>query len=95
MNQKINEKIKVLIADDEVEFASTLSTRLQLRGYTTIIANSGEETLDAISQQEPDVVLLDLKERTKPPTLNALGGKFALLSNAAIWSCIFSTIPGT
>jgi len=61
MNQKINEKIKVLIADDEVEFASTLSTRLQLRGYTTIIANSGEETLDAISQQEPDVVLLDLK----------------------------------
>lgn len=59
MNTQNNTKI--LIADDEVEFASTLATRLELRGYVTTIANSGEETLEAISRQIPDLLLLDLK----------------------------------
>ena len=52
---------RILIADDEVEFASTLATRLQLRGYVTEIVNSGEETLEAIARQVPDLLLLDLK----------------------------------
>lgn len=52
---------RILIADDEVEFASTLSARLELRGYQTEMVNSGEAALDAISRQTPDLVLLDLK----------------------------------
>ncbi len=55
------DNIKVLIADDEIEFASTLVTRLQLRKFNTAMATSGEDALSAIEQDQPDVLLLDLK----------------------------------
>ncbi len=61
MSKENNNTIRILIADDEVEFASTLATRLELRGYVTEIANSGEETLEAITRQVPDLLMLDLK----------------------------------
>lgn len=61
MNRENNSTIKILIADDEVEFASTLATRLELRGYATEIVNSGEKTLEAVFRQVPDLLLLDLK----------------------------------
>ena len=61
MSKENNSAIRIVIADDEVEFASTLATRLELRGYATEIVNSGEEALDSISRQVPDLLLLDLK----------------------------------
>ncbi len=61
MNKENNSTIRLLIADDEVEFASTLAARLELRDYVTEIVNSGEATLEAISRQVPDLLLLDLK----------------------------------
>lgn len=61
MNKDNNCIIRILLADDEVEFASTLAARLELRGYVTEIVNSGEATLEAISRQVPDLLLLDLK----------------------------------
>lgn len=54
-------KLKVLIADDEVEFASTIVSRLNLRKFTASMANSGKEALEAIKKYPPDVLLLDLK----------------------------------
>lgn len=56
-----NEIIKVLIADDEVEFSSTLQTRLNLRNFQATAVYSGKETLRAIEEELPDVLLLDLK----------------------------------
>lgn len=56
-----NQQIKILIADDEVEFASTLVTRLELRNFRTIMANSGEAALAAVENDKPDLLLLDLK----------------------------------
>lgn len=61
MNKENNNTIKILLADDEVEFASTLAARLELRDYVTEIVNSGEATLESISRQAPDLLLLDLK----------------------------------
>ncbi len=61
MKKENNSTTNILIADDEIEFASTLATRLELRGYGTQIVNSGEATLEAVSQQVPDLLLLDLK----------------------------------
>lgn len=61
MSTENNSTIRIVIADDEADFASTLATRLELRGYVTEIVNSGEETLDAVSRQVPDLLLLDLK----------------------------------
>jgi DNA-binding NtrC family response regulator len=61
MNQIDRKNLKVLIADDEVEFASTIVARLGLRNFIASMANSGREALAAIEQERPDVLLLDLK----------------------------------
>jgi DNA-binding NtrC family response regulator len=61
MTQIDRKNLKVLIADDEVEFASTIVARLKLRNFTANMANSGKEALDVIEHEPPDVLLLDLK----------------------------------
>lgn len=63
-----NEIIKVLIADDEVEFASTLKTRLNLRNFQADAVHSGVAALEAIAHDKPDVLVLDLQM----PDLNGL-----------------------
>ncbi len=53
--------IKILIVDDEVEFASTLAERLALRGYQAISANCAEDALSSVISNSPDVVILDIQ----------------------------------
>lgn len=53
--------MKVLVVDNEEEFASTLAARLQLRKITAASAFSGAEALAAISGFRPDVIILDLQ----------------------------------
>jgi DNA-binding NtrC family response regulator len=60
--------IKVLIVDDEVEFASTLAERLELREIAAETVNNGKDALSIILHSSPDVVILDLKM----PDLNGL-----------------------
>lgn len=52
---------KLLIIDDEVEFASTLCQRLKLRGFDATDAHSGAEGLSLLNEIEPGIVILDLK----------------------------------
>ena len=52
---------KVLLVDDEEEFASTLAERLRYRGITTSIASDGAEALELIEADPPEVVVLDVK----------------------------------
>lgn len=55
-------KIKILLVDDEVEFATTLAERLKIRGYDTTACFCTEDALAFIHGKETvDVVLLDLK----------------------------------
>jgi CheY-like chemotaxis protein len=56
-----NNKIKVLLVDDEEAFARTLSERLSNRGVAAEPAFSGKEALAVIDREEPDVLILDLK----------------------------------
>jgi len=53
-------KARVLLVDDEREFATTLAERLRLRGYDASAAFSAEEATAAVAASAPDVVLLDL-----------------------------------
>lgn len=55
------EKGKVLIVDDEEEFATTLAERLSLRGYDARVEGDGEGALAAVEASLPDVVVLDVK----------------------------------
>jgi DNA-binding NtrC family response regulator len=54
-------RARVLLIDDEVEFASALSERLQLRNYDAKPIYNAEEALSIIRSDPPHVVLLDLK----------------------------------
>jgi len=52
---------KVLLVDDEREFVQTLSERLQMRDMGSAIAYDGESALNLVAEDEPDVMILDLK----------------------------------
>jgi DNA-binding response OmpR family regulator len=52
---------KVLIVDDEAEFASALAERLQIRGYDAKAVYCAEEAIACGRSETPDAVLLDLK----------------------------------
>jgi CheY-like chemotaxis protein len=52
---------KVLLVDDEREFVQTLSERLQLRDMGSAVAYGGEEALSVVAEDEPEVMVLDLK----------------------------------
>ncbi len=55
-------KTRVLIVDDEIEFASTLAERLQLRNFDAEAVTGADEALARMhGGSKPDVVLLDLK----------------------------------
>jgi DNA-binding NtrC family response regulator len=53
--------IRVLVVDDEKDFANTLAQRLKLRNLTVNIAYDGEEALTKLKEAEQDVIVLDLK----------------------------------
>ena len=52
---------RVLLVDDEREFAQTLSERLQMRDVGSAVAYDGESALKLVEDDEPDVMILDLK----------------------------------
>ncbi len=55
------ERIRLLIVDDEVRFIETLSRRLGLRDFDVTAVTSGKEALKTAEQQEFDLAIVDLK----------------------------------
>ena len=51
----------ILIVDDEMDLATSCQRLLDSQGYSTSVANTAEEALAAIHQDEPHLVLTDLK----------------------------------
>ena len=52
---------KVLLVDDEREFVQTLSERLMMRDMGSAVAYDGESALDIVREDDPEVMILDLK----------------------------------
>ena len=52
---------KILLVDDEEDFAEMLSLRLKELGEKVVIAYSGQEGLDTLAKTGIDVVILDIK----------------------------------
>ncbi|KAA8553718.1 MULTISPECIES: EAL domain-containing response regulator [Pseudomonas] len=50
----------LLIVDDEPQVRKLLETLLQHEGYRTLSAGSGEEALQLVAKQPPDLILLDI-----------------------------------
>jgi len=57
----MGEKPRVLIVDDEQDFANTLAERLALRDFDTEVKKDGEGALAAVENNPPDVVVLDIR----------------------------------
>jgi DNA-binding NtrC family response regulator len=53
--------IRVLVVDDEVDFATALAARLQRRGFIANAVFSGAEALRSAAAGAADVMVLDLK----------------------------------
>ena len=54
-------ELRILVVDDEREATELLSKRLTRRGCICRSAHSGEEALECIQRERPDVVVLDVK----------------------------------
>ncbi|EON93446.1 response regulator receiver protein [Marinobacter lipolyticus SM19] len=50
----------VLIADDEPNIVISLEFLLKQAGYRVVVAHDGQEALEAIRRESPDLVLLDV-----------------------------------
>lgn len=53
--------IKILLVDDEEDFIKTLAERLDLRNLASNTAFDGQQAMEVIDDNEPDVMVLDLK----------------------------------
>ena len=52
---------RILLVDDEREFVQTLSERLIMRDMGSVVAYDGESALNMVDEEEPEVMILDLK----------------------------------
>ena len=56
----MSQKTKVLIVDDEPLNVDYIEQRLEDFGYQIITASDGQEALNKIKREQPDLILLDL-----------------------------------
>lgn len=51
---------KVLLVEDHEELWDSLSRRLRRHGFEVVLAHDGQQALDQVVAETPDVVLLDM-----------------------------------
>lgn len=54
-------KIRVLLVDDEEDYVKAMSERMDMRDLDSRVALSGEEALEILENDPPDVIVLDLR----------------------------------
>ena len=52
---------KILVIDDESDFALLLSIDIKKRGYQVVLAGNGEEGLSKVKTEKPALVIFDIK----------------------------------
>ena len=64
---------KILVVDDEHDYVALLSEILTSHGYEVRAAYDGQQAIDMVTKEKPDLIILDIKM----PKLNGLEvGKF-------------------
>lgn len=54
-------KIQVLLVDDEEDYVKAMAERMDMRDLQSHVALSGEEALEFLEENTPDVIVLDLR----------------------------------
>ena len=65
-SKKRSERPKILIVDDEPDYITAIQCRLEWSHYDVITASDGQEGLEKVMKERPDLVLLD----TNMPVMN-------------------------
>ena len=60
MTADIAHRSRILVVEDAPEFLEMVSAALQKEGYDVLEAETGRAALDAVEQDAPDLVILDL-----------------------------------
>lgn len=55
-----NQKIKILIAEDDSFLAQMYSEKLEAEGFQVVLATNGVEAIDKMKLEKPELILLDL-----------------------------------
>lgn len=56
----MNEKKKIIVIDDEPDFAAIVQSNLKKEGFEVEVAYDGVEGLEKIKQDPPDAIVLDV-----------------------------------
>lgn len=51
---------KILIVDDDTNICELLRLYIEKEGYSTVIANDGEQAIELFNQEQPNLILLDI-----------------------------------
>lgn len=57
---KFGKSQKIVVVEDDIRLADIYKTRMELLGYSCLVANGGKAALSIIEREQPDLVLLDL-----------------------------------
>ena len=52
---------KILVVDDDPDFAQLLQFDLKKKGFDTVVAGDGEQGLEKAASEKPDLIILDIK----------------------------------
>ena len=56
----VEENVRVVYVDDDVEFTGIVRNCLESEGYDLTVAHDGEEGLETILVERPDLIILDV-----------------------------------
>jgi two-component system alkaline phosphatase synthesis response regulator PhoP len=54
------QKKKILIVDDEKQLVSLIRLHMEMAGYEALVARDGEEAMEIVKKERPDLMILDL-----------------------------------
>jgi len=53
--------VKILVADDERDIRELIAYTLMFAGYEVVQASNGAEAVDLATQEQPDLILMDVR----------------------------------
>ena len=56
----MSEKKKVLLVDDDPDFVEAVKVIVASGGYDVRVASDGKEGLEAVAEERPDIIILDV-----------------------------------
>jgi DNA-binding response OmpR family regulator len=57
----IKKPVRILVVDDDHDLLEMIQEALEIEGYNVTLSDNGREALERLTQDKPDLVLLDIK----------------------------------